>query len=311
MTQATKTLGILFIISVSLVGLRMAFKGTGTSAALAGTVIQFDKAKVSRIDVKHPERGNVTLQKTMNGWTVQKEGEQQSYPADAEAVESALTQIIDLKPKALLTRNAADYSRYQVDSTGTEVRLFNGDKEVAGIMVGRFQFVSQQEFNTYVKSVKSDDVVSVNGFIGSYFSKTLDSWRDKQVVKFEKKSVIQLDFGYPADSSFTMKKVGENAWMTALDSLDATKVDAAIGKLADFKATGFKNELSPESFGQEEYRVVAHLDNGLKHELFFKSDAEKEGELIGKAVGFDYVFTISKSSLTSSFLKGKSHFLKK
>jgi len=311
MTQATKTLGLLFIISVAAVGLRFAFKGTGTSAALSGTVISFDKAKVTRLDIKNPEQGNFTLQKKMTGWTVQKEGDTFIYPADASAVDAALNQISDLKPKALLTRNEADYSRYQTDSTGTEVRLFDGNSELTGIIVGRFQFVSQQEFNTYVKSVESDDVVSVDGFLGASFNKSLDAWRDKQVLKFDKKGVTQIDFGYPADSSFSIRKVGDNEWMSALDSLDASKVDGTINKLADFKATAFNYSLSPETFGKEMYRVVIHLDNGLKQEVFLNENSEKAGDLNGKANGFDYVFTGSKSSFTSSFLKSRKDFLKK
>lgn len=308
MTQATKTLGILFAVSVLLVLLRVTFKSTGNSEALSGSVLSFDKAKVNRLEVRTPSNGLITLQKTMSGWSVQKEGEENSYPADENAINTALEQIAELKPKALLTRNESDFSRYQVDSTGTEVRLFDGSKELAGLVLGRFQFVSQQEFNTYVRAVNKNEVVAVNGFISSNFNKNVDGWRDKNVWNTDSKSITQIDFSFPGDSSFTMRKVAENAWVSGLDTLSISRVNQAVNNLATLKANGFSYDETPETFGTSNLRFVAHLDNGIKQELWLKPSGETE--FLAKASGFDYVFKLNKSSLNNSLLHGKSYFKK-
>lgn len=311
MTQATKTLSIIFGISVFAVFIRFTFQGTGNSEALSGTVISFEKANVNKIEIKNPERGDFTLQKAKSGWTVQKLGENTNFAADESAITSALEQIQNLKPKSILTRNEADFSRYQVDTTGTEVRLFDGSKELSALIVGRFQFVSQQEFNTYVRNAKSNDVVSVNGFIGSYFSKNLDGWRDKKVWSFDKKGITQLDFVFPGDSSFTIKKVGENKWMSAFDSLSISTVETSINQVADLKAVGFAhNNQTVDTFGTPLFKIVVHLDNGAKQELALKTNPENEGELIAKASGFDFVFTLNKSTLQSSLFRPKKAYLK-
>ena len=64
-------------------------------------------------------------------------------------------------------------------------------------------------------------------------------------------------------------------------------------KLADFKATAFNYSLSPETFGKEMYRVVIHLDNGLKQEVFLNENSEKAGDLNGKANGLAKYFELS------------------
>lgn len=311
MTQATKTLLIIFSLSVLAVFIRFAFQGTGNSEALSGTVISFEQSKVNKIEIKNPEHGDFVLQKSANGWTVQKSGENESYAADESAISSALEQIINLKPKAILTRNPADFSRYQVDTTGTEVHLFDGSKELSALVVGRFQFVSQQEFNTYVRNAKSNDVVSVNGFLGSYFGKNLDGWRNKKVWSFDKKGITQLDFNFPADSSFTLKKVGENVWMSTFDSLSTSAVDVSLNQVADLKAAGFAhNNQTVDTFGNGLFKIVAHLDNGTKQELILKPNPENEDAVFAKASGFDFIFTLNKNALESSLLRGKKAYLK-
>ena len=309
MSQATKALSIIFLIVFTVVLLRFAFQGTGNSEALSGTVITFAKEKVNRLSINNPERGKYTLQKTMSGWTVQKEGEVNSYPADEQAILSALDQIIELKPKSILTRNTSDFSRYQVDSTGTSVQLFDGENELAGLIVGRFQFVSQQEFNTFVRNAESDDVVAVNGFIGSYFSKDLDNWRDKKVWKFDQKGIMQVDFVFPGDSSFTIRKVAEEKWVSVMDTLNISSVNQSLAQLSNLNANGFIYDGATVS--NPSIRIITHLDSGVKQELDLQQSPSKAEDFIVKASNFTEVFTLSKSSLNSTFLRGRKAYLKK
>ncbi|TNE72472.1 DUF4340 domain-containing protein [bacterium] len=308
MTQATKTLSIIFAVSVLLVFLRVTFKGTGNSEALSGTVLTFDKPQVNRVEVRTPEHGLITLQKKLSGWSVQKNGDSSEYPADASAVDNALEQISNLKPKSLLTRNEADFSRYQVDTTGTEVRVFDGNKELAGVILGRFNFVSQQEFNTYVRAIDKNEVVSVNGFLSASFGKNLDGWRDKNVWNADSKAVVQIDLGFPGDSSFTMRKVAENSWVSGFDTLSISRVNMAVNQLAKLKANAFVYDQAPEAFVPGVYHFVAHLDNGMKQELWL--NPKTETEFVAKASGFDYLFILNKSSLSNSLLRGKAYFKK-
>lgn len=309
MSQATKTLTVIFLVSLALVALRWSLQGTGTSEALAKNVIEFDKEKIDQIVIKAPNQAEVTLAKSADGWSVtDADANGTTYDADATVIESAMDQIAELAPKSLVTRNEAEFTRYQVDTTGTLVQLFSGSKLVDELVIGRFQFVSQQEFNTYVRNASSNDVVAVNGFLGSVFGRKLDAWRNKTIWDEKLETITQVDFTYPADSSFTIRRVGNEDWVSGMDSLSVSKTKSLLNSVRTLKAASFETPgITPDSFGDATYRVTVHLDTGAKRELYLK---DSETDFIAKASDYPYTFTLNKSSFTSSTLKTKNDLLK-
>jgi hypothetical protein len=310
MTKATKTLAGLFGILLLLSGLRYATEQGSSSKALSGPIFSVDTTQVTRIEIETKSNGTVLLEKSGQGWNVLSEDGTASYPADSKVVSGALGQLAEVQAKALLTRKVEDYPRYEVDSTGTFVRFFDGDKEKGAIILGKFQFLSQNDINTYVRPANSDEVYSVDGFLSSTFDKKANDWRNKQVWNFDRNSVIGVDFILPADSSFSMSKANSD-WFARTDTLASGKVNSALNTFANLRAVGFVDDQTVAQMRDARYRFTVKMDNGSQQQLFMKPSESKKTELIAWSPSFDYVFTLNKSSISKNLLQTKQDFLKK
>ena len=305
MTNATKTLGAIFVALLAFTAFKSVFSNTRTSRAFSAEIIQFDSAKVNRVDVYTTANGNISLTKENGSWFLMGEDGTTKYEVEENAVVDGLIQLGDLKLKAVATRDENKYTRYQADSTGTIVELYNGDRKVAGITIGHFQFVSQQEFNTYVKPHDAPEVYSVEGFLSSYFSKNRDGWRRKKLWDFSRDDIQQVDFSYPSDSSYSIRKTLEGSWVSGSDSLSTNKVNSFLSSLAGLRANSFLDALQPNLLPPPVYSVRFSLSNGSQKSLNLTPLSEG-GDFQASASEFPYVVKINKSTVENSILKPRS-----
>ncbi|HYW33771.1 MAG TPA: DUF4340 domain-containing protein, partial [Balneolaceae bacterium] len=220
MTNATKTLSaILFIFVALTVGVKLA-SHPSASKAFRGTIVNVDTARVNKMIINSPTKNKkITLQKKSHGWKVSGGGSKTLYPADHRRVSRALGMLTHLDVKAIATRNPKNYTRYKADSTGTKVLLMNGNKQLAGLIIGAPQFVSRRQFNNYVRPIGNKTVYAVNGFLRPAFSTSVNQWRNKKVWKLNRSKISAIDFKFPADSSYTIKKVDGGKWISNRDTL--------------------------------------------------------------------------------------------
>lgn len=305
MTNATKTLSAIFVIVLLLNLGNLAFSGGSISAALASKVIEFDKSAVNQIIVKQPDKPQIVLEKTGDRWEVLGENDHR-FEADSQAVKQALEQGQNLKIKSLATRNEDKFSRFQVDSTGTRVEFFKDAKKLAGLIVGKFNFVSQREFNTYLRSTDKNEVFAVEGFVSAAFNKDMDGWRNKRVWDFERDAIQQIDFIYPADSSFTITRIESGAWMSESDTLKKTAVNSTLTNLSTLRAQGFDVEKDLNTFGQATFTITVHLDSGQKRNLMIRGQDEDGAHFLAKADDFEYVFTLGRENTQRNVLISRS-----
>lgn len=307
MTNATKTLGITLIVLLVLLGLDIGLSHTGSSEAFVGKLIDVDSADVNRILIQNvTEEASVELVKNNGSWEVKTEEEH--YHADANKVKRAFSTISNFKVKSVVTRNPSKFSRFRVDSTGTLVSLFNGDKELTRFVVGAPQIQGQQGFNTYVRPAYSNETVAVEGFISSHFSSKTDEWRDKRVWKLNRGEISEIEFTFPGDSSFSMTRSGEG-WYSLTDSVSQVKADRLLQKLADLNASGFTGEKPPLS--EPLYQLRFTLDNGTQYALKFSPIEDESNYYQVEATGYPYIFKLSKSIWDRNVLAGRKALIVK
>lgn len=311
MTQATKSLTIIFVVLLVITGL---VKWTGTSSssqAFRSNLVEVDTAQVNRMVVEAPTQNRkVTLQKESGSWQVSRDNSQTSYPADGGSITNAIQELNNMSVQAVATRDPEKFTRFKVDSTGTTVSLYNNNQLLSSLVVGAPQIVSRQQYNNYVRPADEETVYSVDSFLSSRFGKDLEGWRDKVVWQVDENQISQIDFLFPADSSYSIQRAGANSWTSDGDTLQSGSVSRITSRLSTLRASGFVEDSPPSDFGTELYAIQMQLDNGMQKTLRLKlPEQEEPSDYQAVAGDYPYTFTLSKRSFDNSVLQPRTDLL--
>lgn len=310
MTNATKTLALIFVVlSVIAAGLKWSSDSEG-SAAFSSDLINFDTAKVSKMVISQPTKSKVTLVKNKEQWKVSS-GSDESFPADGKTVKEAIETLNQLNVNAVATRNPDKFSRYKVeDSTGTKVSLYSGDELLESVFLGA-QNRRGRSINSYVRLSDQNSVYTVEGFLRPRLAKKLEDWREKTVWEVEQNNITRVAYMYSADSSFVMTKTDENQWVADADTLSSTKVSRVLSELSAPEASGFPKSPSKENFGTETYALQIGLSNDQKHRIRLKESPSDTAKYIGVSPDSPYVFSFRKNVWDENVLKSRSDLIKR
>ena len=311
MSNATKSLLGIFVVLLAATVLVKWLGNPSASEAFRKDIMQVDTSAVDRLVIETPaSERTIRLRKENSLWRVSENDSEVDYPADNSAVKRAINRLNELEVKAVATRDTAKYTRFKVDSTGTRVSLYDGDRLLSGIYIGAPQFVSRREFNSYVRPEEETAVYTVEGFLGSTFNRELDGWRDKQVWDVEDQDISRIDFLFPADSSYSIERADDRSWISDGDTLESGPVSTIVSRLSSLRASGFVDSLSVDTFGPELYAIQVRLSNGAQKTVRLRLPEPEASQYHAVASEFPYVFTIGKSSWDNSVLKSRDGLLK-
>lgn len=308
MTNATKTLAIIFAVT-SVIALVLHWSsGAQASRAFKSNLVEVDTASVDKMVINHPTKPTLTLTKTNQQWSVSGQSAT-SYMADKGQIMSAIARLNNLSVNAVATRNPEKYTRYKVDSTGINVALYQENQKLNSIFVGASQRAGRRSLNNYVRLENENAVYTVDGFLRSTFSRDMTSWREKQVWDLDQQNISKVTFTYPADSSYVINRTVNNKWVASGDTLSGSSVGSVLRDLSDLTADGFANSRSVDQFGNEKYVLQLQLKDGKQYRLQIKESPDNNDEYLAVSKGFPYVFTLQKSQWKDNVLKSRSDLL--
>lgn len=309
MTNATKSLAVVFIVLLVVTVAMKWSSGPEASQAFRSELVSVDTAAVNKMVINHPLNPTVTLKKDNGGWNVTGQ-KPETYPADARSIENAISRLNNLSVNSVATRQPDKYTRYKVDSTGIKVSLYDGEKQLQSIYVGGMQRAGRRSINNYVRLADENAVYVVEGFLKSTFSKGINDWRDKQIWDLEQSNISRVNFLYPADSSFTIRKVKGKQWVSSGDTLSQTSVSTILSRLANFRASGFADSLSVDDFGNEKYAIQLELTGGERRRFRLRESPADTTIYLGITERYPYVFTLRKGTWDDYVLKSREELLR-
>lgn len=309
MTNATKTLAAIFgLLLVITVAMKWS-SGSQASQAFRSSLVNVDTSSVDKMVIDRATKPTITLSQKDQQWEVSaKSGP--SYPAASSNIAQAINQLNNLSVNAVATRNPEKYTRYKVDSTGIKVSLYSGGEMLNSIYVGAPQRQGRRSMNNYVRLADEDAVYLVEEYLEPSFSKKVNDWRDKTLWEVERSNISQVDFIYPADSSFTIKQVEQQKWVSSGDTLSQTALRAVFNRLTSPQANGFAKGQSVENFGTEKFAINLTLSGGDQYRMQLKESPSDSSVYLGTADEFPYVFTVRKSAWDDYVLKSRNELLK-
>lgn len=309
MTNATKSLIVIFAVLLVIALLTSRFGGHTASESFRGNILEFSSAQVDRVEIDNPNRDyTIILERSGNDWIIENKDGSKTYAASKSVIESALNDLQTMQPSAVVARSIERHARYQVDDTGTVVRLFGNGQTLGSVVVGRFNFQSQTEFYTYVRPSHSDNVYSVPAFLNATVARDIPGWRDKTIWNLDASEITKVDFIYPADSSFTVNYAGNNIWLSDQDTLNSSLTNAMISQIAEFSADNFPSEdISASEFSNELY-VINIEHNNQSRRIRIRPAENMDNRLEAVADEFPYLFYLNKNSFKNTVLRAKSEF---
>lgn len=332
MTNATNTLALIFAGTLVL-ALAASWGGSPTSsAAFQEELLAVDTSAVQAIRIEEPPGTPVRLERTGDGWAVAPSDTSVTYPASTRSVDRLLSTLPSLQVGAVATRQPDKHPRYGVDSTGTTVTLFGeGDQQLGQLIAGRTQMRRPQGGGqrrnpmqrrrrpgtpvTYVRSPDRPDVYSIEQSLRFLTSRSVEDWRDKTIWALDRSQIQQIDFRYPADSSFTVRRASQSdttaapdKWVSAGDTLSRSNVSSLLRTLSTAEADGFVDDQSPRDLGDAPYTIEVQLSDGTQRALHLRRNPGGR-HYVATADGYPYVVELRKSTWDRSVLMGRSALL--
>ncbi len=331
MTNATKTLSIIFAGTLALALVTSWNWSDPSSAAFQGRLLSVDTSAVRVVQIDRSGGPSVRLKRGADGWRVASGDTTSGFPASRDAVHNLLESLPSLQVDAVVTRQSSKHPRYGVDSTGTTITMLGDGGEALGqLIVGRTRIRRPQSGGqgrsrrrrqggtpiTYVRTPEQAEVYSVERSLRSFASRSVEEWRDKVIWDVDRADIQRVDFTFPGDSSFTMRRpsvgdtastVGPATWVAEGDTLARSKVSSTLRTLATLEADGFATGTSPSEVGPSQYEIRLHLSDGAKRTLRLRSAPEGSG-YYGTTDEFEYVARFQQDTW-DRILRGRTAYL--
>ncbi len=227
-------IGILLLL-VTVAYLVMQKPGERSSTGESGEyLVNIDSLAVDKIEIKSPT-ARLMLEKKGVEWFVQ---EPLSYRADQSNVASLIHEIKNLEVKSIVSSKPEKQSVFQVDSTGTLVKISARGSEQAAFIIGK---VGSSFSDLYARRTTANDVALVSGASSYTFSRPIKEWRDRSILTIPQDKIKEIKFQY-GDTVFVLA-FKDSAWMVGKDSTQDWVVNSLLSSLSNFQADDFVDTL--------------------------------------------------------------------
>ncbi|HKO94885.1 MAG TPA: DUF4340 domain-containing protein [Polyangiaceae bacterium] len=222
--------------------------------------------------------------------------------ANASNVKSLLDNLSKLSLSELITTSKDEYGRWGVsDQKGLHASFFKGADSVFDVYFGENGSRGQM-----TRLAKQDGVFAIKGFSKWLYERDAKGWRDKSMMKFDDKEVVQVQIEN-AHGVFAFEKSGES-WTgkhgakatgtKPIDKFQASKVDDLLRAYKSLSAMDFGDDKKPADVGlaPPEASVTITLRGGSGVHVLKLGGAAESSNRWAMTNASDQIYTISSWS---------------
>jgi len=279
----------LLIILVVLIGIFLGGKfirETKRESTLNKNLIRLDTSKVTDLMLIPSGKNDNPIHffKKGNKWRVSQGGLE--APEEPGSATNLLTEVLKIKPRQLITRDEKKWTEYKVnDSLGTRFQVLQDKKKLVDLYIGKFTYkkVSYQGYGqnvvgkSFFRLAGQKEVYAVDGFLPMAFNQGFNSWRNQNLVRFNKEKVTKISFKYPSDSSFVLQKT-DSIWKIGTEKADSAKLVNYLNILGYQRKTDFKDGFKPPLEPTCQITIEGNDMPAIVVQAFYKP--EKNGDWI-------------------------------
>ncbi len=282
--KKSKSITLIVVLAV-LLGVFALVKFTGNSGrskSFRETLVNINKDEVTKVEILTPS-DTTLLEKQSAGWIVDKKNK-----GDEATITSMLSSLETIEPSRLAARSEDTWKDFQVDEEGTRVIVYEGSKKTLDIVLGRFSVEGQRQYFSYVRLSEDEDVYVAKDFMKMSIGANGNAYRNDDILKLNKNSVIAINFNYP-DSAFRLEKA-EQGWIIGGSRADSASVAKYLQSV---------NLVSSRNFGEQSGAALMDvsfelLDGGDVQILGYANDgissSFNDGEFWSDKNAFEKVF---------------------
>lgn len=267
---------------------------------------KISKDDISRIEIKTADR-TIELKKKDGAWVIGPK----DYPMDANRIKDILDTIDALKLTALISESK-NYARYDLNpAKKLTVKAWSGKTPVREFDIGKTAPTYQ---HTFVKLAEDPNVYHARGYFRTRFDKSVEDFRDKAVLSFNKVEIKEVDIIKDNDKYVVTRKtaaedkddktakaektdadagIKKTEWQTTVGKpVEPEKLDSLLSTLSDLECDGYVEDARKENFKDPIFAVTLKgaKDYTLKVFPKLKEDAD---EYPAVSSGNPYVFLLS------------------
>ncbi|MDX1701636.1 MAG: DUF4340 domain-containing protein [Melioribacteraceae bacterium] len=245
---SNKIIGLLFTVILEVVIFFVFIDSEKNERTFRKVLVDIDTTAVTEILIypKSQNHTEVKLSKSKEGWNVTLEDGKTANVTERR-ISDLFKQLIAILPKRLAARDEAKWNEFQVDSTGSRVKVMEGSKVSLDLVIGRFSFQQPRTMKTFVRLYNDMDVYEVDGFLDMTFNQGANSFRDGTIISDDFNNWTQLQFNYPADSSFQLIRNGNDWYLNGIKA-DSTKTTNYLRRLSSLANSSFVDDFNPAKF---------------------------------------------------------------
>ncbi len=315
-----KKLSFLFIVLLVLVALILLLDQKKGKKTFRTDLFDADTAAITSIIIyprPEPDRP-VTLIMQEGRWLVK--GGDKEYPADQGMVKEMIRTLHDMKAARVAATDKSKWREFEVeDSLSTRVLVKKGKKTLSTLYIGKFSYQMpknanpydynrQPKISTYVRVGDENQVYVVDEFLSMVFSRRLNDFRDKVIVRSNRNDWTSLTFTYPGDSSFSMVK-DQGKWTLDGNMIDSARAEEYLSSVTWISSEDFADDQRPAS-DKPDYTLKIEGDNMVSPIIISAYAADTvHGCLIRSSLNESAYFSGRKSGLADRIFISKKRLL--
>ena len=300
-----KTLALLFAALLVVVVLFVVLDSGKNERTFRQILVDIDTSSVTEILIypKSQNHQEVKLFKADDGWKVTLASGKTANVTN-KRISDLYMQLLAILPKRLAARGETKWNEFQVDSSGSRVKVLEGSNVTLDLIIGRFSFQQPRTMNTFVRLYNDTDVYEVDGFLDMTFNQGANSFRDGTIINADFNNWTQLQLNYPADSSFQLIKTGDD-WLINGVKADSSKTANYLRRLSKLSNSSFIDNFSPETFINPTY--LLNISTADLQFIEIKGFVNEEQYVINSTENPEAYF--EGNSVGNTIFVGKSEFL--
>ena len=307
---SSKVLTIIFVVLLIFAAIYIYYDSSHEERSFRSDIVNIDTAKVTSISI-YPKAANhkeVKIFKEGKNWQVQL-ANNNSVPAENSKIINLLNQLSEIKANSVAAQDESKWAEFKVDSSGTRVKVFEGNNNSLDIIIGKFSYQQQPRSMTTFVRVKGDkNVYEVNGFLEFSFNQRPDYFRNNTIVNDDDSHWNRLTFTYP-DSSYQMTKDTTNHWVINKINVDSSKVVNFLRTLSHLSGTDFIDNPDQSLLNHAAHTLT--IESSALGAITVSAYIDSTNYSIHSSQNPDAYFNGKTNKLWEKIFVGKNYFTKK
>ena len=304
---SSKALTTIFVVLLVLAAIYIYFDSSREERSFKRNIVNIDTSKVTALSI-YPKANNhkeIKIYRTGNNWNIQLTNNN-SVPADNSKIKNLINQLFEIKANSVAAQDESKWSEFQVDTSGTRVKVFEGNENTLDIILGKFAYQQPRTMMTYVRVKGDKNVYETNGFLAFSFNQKPDYFRNSTLINDDMSHWNRLTFTYPDNSSFQLTKDTTNHWHINKIKIDSSKTANFLKTLSHLTGSDFVN--NPDESLLNKAANTLTIESSALGAITLSAYINSTDYIIHSSQNPDAYFNGNKNNLKEKIFVGENYF---